>query len=293
MESGGLRTRGIIKQSEDNFPLITVITINFNNANALKETIESVINQTYQNIEYILIDGGSTDNSLEVIKQYEDRIDYWISEPDEGMFYAMNKGVDLSTGKWINLMNSSDKFCDDTVTEKIFISNKEYKDIIYGNTIYIIGESRIFCYPNINDIKKRYPFRHQSCFVEAHLMKKFKFNTKYKSADYDLFYRLYIYGCIFMYSDVTISECDVNDGYSVKHPVYFALEFIQIRSEKLNINTILYILYSGLNQIINNVFPQKLFSFIKKGTLEKKARRNEIALKNSANYPTHFELKNK
>lgn len=93
---GGLRTKGYFKQSLPDKPLITVITVVLNGEKHLEETIKSVINQTYDNVEYIIIDGGSTDGTLDIIKKYEDKIDYWVSEPDRGIYDAMNKGWSVS-----------------------------------------------------------------------------------------------------------------------------------------------------------------------------------------------------
>jgi len=100
-------------------PLITVVTVVRNGEKTLEETILNVTNQTYKNIEYIIVDGASTDGTLDIIKKYEDRIDYWISEPDKGIYDAMNKGIDLATGEWINFMNAGDVFCDYEVIKKI------------------------------------------------------------------------------------------------------------------------------------------------------------------------------
>ena len=91
-------------------PIVTVITIAYNCAASIEETMLSVLNQTYSNIEYIVIDGGSTDGTLDVISKYDHAIDYWISEPDRGIYDAINKGVRASTGQWLNCMNVKDAF---------------------------------------------------------------------------------------------------------------------------------------------------------------------------------------
>ena len=107
--AGGLRTRGLYK-AEGPEPIVTVITIAYNCAASIEETMLSVLNQTYSNIEYIVIDGGSTDGTLDVIHKYDHAIDYWISEPDRGIYDAINKGVRASTGQWLNCMNVKDAF---------------------------------------------------------------------------------------------------------------------------------------------------------------------------------------
>ena len=98
----------------------SIITINYNNRDGLERTIQSVINQTCQDFEYIIIDGGSTDGSVDVIKKYADRIDYWVSEPDKGIYNAMNKGILQAHGEYLNFMNSGDCFYNDEVLENIY-----------------------------------------------------------------------------------------------------------------------------------------------------------------------------
>ncbi len=109
---------------------ISVITINYNNRTGLEETIKSVIGQTYRNYEYIVIDGGSTDGSLEVIRKYAEHIDYWVSESDRGVYHAMNKGIAQATGEYLNFMNSGDSFYDENVLQAI--SETEEADILAG-----------------------------------------------------------------------------------------------------------------------------------------------------------------
>lgn len=96
----------------------SIITVNLNNANGLKETIDSIVNQTCCDYEYLIIDGGSTDDSLSIIKQYKDQIDYWVSEPDKGIFNAMNKGINVSHGDYLIFMNSGDCFNNGKVLEE-------------------------------------------------------------------------------------------------------------------------------------------------------------------------------
>jgi glycosyltransferase involved in cell wall biosynthesis len=109
----------------------SIITVNYNNKNGLRKTIESVINQTFQDFEYIIIDGGSTDGSIDVIKEYDARINYWISEPDGGIYQGMNKGIRRATGKYMNFMNSGDCFYNNEVLQHVF-DRQLISDIIVG-----------------------------------------------------------------------------------------------------------------------------------------------------------------
>jgi glycosyltransferase involved in cell wall biosynthesis len=139
---GGLRKRGIRKSSTLE-PLITVITVTYNSASSLEDTILSVLKQSYSNIEYIIIDGGSQDGTLDIIKKYDHAIDYWASEPDKGIYDAMNKGILLASGEWLNFLNAKDIFCEpgtiDSLAKGHFrgAPNFIYSDILltkYGTT---------------------------------------------------------------------------------------------------------------------------------------------------------------
>lgn len=113
---------------------LSIITINRNNAEGLRKTIESVVVQTFTDFEYIVIDGASTDESVEVIKQYEDKITYWVSEPDKGIYNAMNKGILKSHGEYLQFLNSGDYLVDENVLKKIF--DKDCcAGILYGDRI--------------------------------------------------------------------------------------------------------------------------------------------------------------
>lgn len=114
---GGLRIQGYFKKSLPDKPLITVITVVLNGEKHLEDTILSVLNQTYDNVEYIIIDGGSTDGTPGIIRQYEGQLDYWLSEKDEGIYDAMNKGLDKASGDFIVNINIGDLLLDVPVNE--------------------------------------------------------------------------------------------------------------------------------------------------------------------------------
>ena len=116
---------------------ISIITINYNNAARLRDTIASVVNQDYPHVEYVVIDGGSTDGSVDVIKSNSNSISYWISEKDTGVYNAMNKGIAVATGDYIIFLNSGDVFIDQQVVSKCCQEVKEsaQADILYGNIL--------------------------------------------------------------------------------------------------------------------------------------------------------------
>ena len=129
---GGLRTRGIFKHSSNIKPLISVITVVLNGEKYLEEAILSVVKQTYDNVEYIIIDGGSTDKTIDIIRKYEHLIDYWISEKDNGLYNAMNKGIALSRGEFIGFVGSDDYLHLDTLEKLAKVAKKQTIDFTVG-----------------------------------------------------------------------------------------------------------------------------------------------------------------
>lgn len=117
---GGTRLQGQPAARVAGLPVISVITVVYNGLSLIEKTIRSIVSQTYPNIEYIVIDGGSTDGTVEILKLYEDRISYWISEPDRGIYDAMNKGLAAATSDYVWFMNAGDLIYSDDTTEKIF-----------------------------------------------------------------------------------------------------------------------------------------------------------------------------
>ena len=120
-------------------PTFSIITITYNAADTLEETILSVISQTYHHIEYIIVDGASTDGTMEVVERYRNHINKMVSEPDKGLYDAMNKGIDMATGDYLVFLNAGDSFHADTTLQQMVhsIKSKELPDILYGNTAIV------------------------------------------------------------------------------------------------------------------------------------------------------------
>ena len=204
--SGGLRTLGCSKKSLDEKPLITIVTVVFNSYTYLEETIISVISQTYDNFEYIIIDGGSTDGTLDIIRKYEHTIDYWISEKDQGIYDAMNKSMSLITGEWVNFMNSGDMFFDKNVLQKIYLNLSG--DIVYGNHAIYINDKYKYVEINVKKYSsiRNIPCCHQSLFMKKSLLLKFPFDLNYHIAgDYDQFLKCQYNGANVKHIPMTVS----------------------------------------------------------------------------------------
>lgn len=118
-------------------PKISVITVVYNGEALIEKTIDSVINQSYNNIEYLIIDGQSKDKTVEIIKQYQSKISHWISEPDKGLYDAMNKGLDLATGDFVLFMNAGDYFYNEKVLENAFAKYDSETDVLYGEVMMV------------------------------------------------------------------------------------------------------------------------------------------------------------
>ena len=196
------------------WPKITIVTVVFNDKNTIEQTINSVLNQSYPNIEYIVIDGGSDDGTQNIITSYQDKLAHYSSEPDNGIYDAMNKGIRQASGAWINFMNAGDEFYNNDVIKDIFPLDGDV-DLVYGKNqcIYTYFD-RVNVPEPFNRLKYGMIFSHQSMFVKTALMKSEPFDLNFKiSADYNFIYHLHKNGGIFKEVDVIISKVKA-EGYS-------------------------------------------------------------------------------
>lgn len=174
----------------NNTPKISIITVVFNSEIYIEPTIKNILNQTFKNFEYIIIDGNSKDKTVDIIKAYEDKISIWISEPDKGLYDAMNKGLMHATGEYILFINSGDKLFNNTTLEDIFILPEA--DVYYGDTLIIntedqeLGLRRLRPPEKLNfkSFKKGMLVCHQSFIARKSLVPLFDLSFKYAS-DYD------------------------------------------------------------------------------------------------------------
>lgn len=194
---------------ENNLPKVTVVTVTYNAEKYLEETIKSVIAQDYPNIEYIIIDGASSDGTIDIIKKYKKYISYWISEPDNGIYYAMNKGIDIATGEWINFMNAGDSFSSNNILTLISKHFTFDYEMIYGGFNFIDQFNNLsYNQPlDLYYIWEKMPCCHQSIFIKTSIIKYYKYDTHYKiNSDLDLLLKIYTNKHKYKYIDIPFSN---------------------------------------------------------------------------------------
>jgi len=187
---------------------LSIITINYNNKKGLEQTFNSLFSQTYQDFEYVVIDGGSTDGSKELIEQYQDKIHYWVSEKDNGIYNAMNKGIVKATGEYLQFLNSGDWLVDQTILSKVF-EKPANEDIFYGNMNELLpnGKTKLAVPLSENELTManfntniRPTILHPSSFIKRKL---------FANGLYDENYRI-IADIKFFIEMIIIKNCSVN-----------------------------------------------------------------------------------
>jgi glycosyltransferase involved in cell wall biosynthesis len=254
-------------------PKITIVTINFNMGSELVGTIESVLGQDYANIEYVVIDGGSTDDSAEIIKRYP-RIDYWISEPDKGRYYAMNKGVQAATGDWIIFINSGDRFHDPSVVSDVFqAQNHSDTDLVYGHVLRRYpseGVQRVIPAQDLSTLPLRMPCSHQSLFVRRSLLLEHPFSSDLSiAADHDFMLRAKLAGSHFKKVERTISIFStggVSDRQRLEalRQIYAVLHRLGLLTWRLRITHATMVVRALFGARMKQIMPRPLTAWILK-----------------------------
>lgn len=201
-------------------PLVSVVTVVFNGKKVIERTLKNVLAQDYPNIEYIVVDGGSTDGTLDILNQYKSRLAYLCSEPDRGIYDAMNKGIAVASGDWINFMNAGDEFWSDDTVSKSAVQMLGDESVLYGGVeIYYPGFFRTEDAGNPDKLWRGMQFCHQSAFIRLPYHKVNQFNTVNKiAADLEFFHVAYLKGEKFKNLNQIVSRV-ITGGVSEKNRI--------------------------------------------------------------------------
>lgn len=215
------------------YPILSIITVNLNNRDGLKRTIDSVVCQTFTDYEWIVIDGGSTDGSRELIEQYQNHFAYWCSEPDKGIYNAMNKGIVHAKGEWLQFLNSGDLLFKDNILQQIF-SNQYYADVIYGDAIRYSPHNTIPWHVTKNislSFLMNYSICHQSSFFNKRVFINRFYDDSYKLAsDWALYLQLVLENAHFQYVPYYITFFE-NEGLTHSNGSLSSSEREQIKEK--------------------------------------------------------------
>lgn len=206
---------------------LSVITICYNEPN-LEQTCESIVNQTFQDFEWIVIDGGSNEETQKIWDKYKYRIDKFVSEKDNGIYDACNKGIELASGEYLNFMNAGDSFADIDVLEKVFNQKRKFKDVLYGNEYWIQNDNskKLHVMPSKIklDLLINSTIRHQSSFIKRELFIKYGlYSEKYRIvSDWEKWIVFFKNRVSFEYLPFVIanydaSGCSFSENFNVIH----------------------------------------------------------------------------
>ena len=201
---------------------VTVVTVTYNCAGIVEETIKSVIGQDYDNLEYIIIDGASSDGTWDIVNRYADRITYMVSEPDKGIYDAMNKGIDAATGRWINFMNAGDVFASNTVLSEVFAEPiGDDVGFMFGKSGGITSKGyrtppeKLTPFYESKDKFHNMGFNHQAAFARTDIAKRLHFDLSFRTcADYNMMASIVKAGYRGEYRDVTVAINEGREGFS-------------------------------------------------------------------------------
>lgn len=249
---------------------ISVITVVYNDVGHIRKTMESFFSQTWEDKEYIVIDGGSTDGTAEIIREYSDCLAYWCSEPDGGIYEAMNKGVKHASGDWINILNSGDKYISNKALEDVFKAvGKTDADVIFCNSVEVHPKFKYnrFADDDISRLDYIPTFRHGSSFIKASVHKCHLYDISKKESlgyalDWEMLHRLYKEGRTFIKADVFLEEY-LLDGVSNKPYKNLWYNYKITANSVFDIKRLLFMFVNILNVLkVNCPITEFAYSFI-------------------------------
>lgn len=223
-------------------PTVSIVTICYNAAQVIEKTICSVLAQTYTDYEYVFVDGASKDETVSIIEAYREQFEekgvpYRVtSEPDQGIYDAMNKGAMRSDGEWVIMLNAGDVLVNQNVLQNVFGDKTYTEDVVYGNTVLQECCNDVMLYKlvparSLESLNTGMVFCHQSVFVRGDTLRKYLFDTSFKIvADYDLFVRLLLDGVQFKHIETYISVFD-GSGVSMANPIDTLREYTAVREK--------------------------------------------------------------
>lgn len=252
---GGLRVRGLCRTRNDHKPTVSIVTVVRNNVLTLERNIQSVLNQTYGNIEQIIVDGGSTDGTLDILRRYDDAVDYWISEPDKNIYEAMNKGLWAATGEWVNFLNSDDFYASPYVLASTFDSSKalESLDLIFGDA-FIVSRRRGSYFPSRfwSKLLVGNTVHHQAAFYKRALFNDFQYDESFRIlGDYELNLMLFLRGSKTLKLSRVMAICE-EGGISRQVRLAIYTEEMRIRRRHLGVRKSLVFDFLALVRYVKN-----------------------------------------
>jgi glycosyltransferase involved in cell wall biosynthesis len=214
--------------------IVSVITASRNAQLSIAATIDSVIAQTFHGVEHIVVDGASTDGTVDVLRRYDEKIALWTSESDQGVYDAMNKGIALAAGEWIYFLGADDQLHDSNVLGCLFSHPEELKDVdvLFGDVMY--DDGRIFRSRMGLSMLIRNSIHHQGAFYRRKLFESFRYSTQHAAvADYELNLRLYQSGGRFLRRDLIVARCGAR-GLSDKPCLRNYVQEIKLRRRSIS-----------------------------------------------------------
>lgn len=249
---------------------LSIITVNLNNKSGLQKTIDSVVSQTFKDFEWIVIDGGSTDGSKELIEQYVDHFSYWVSEPDKGIYNAMNKGIKVAKGEYLQFLNSGDWLCDETALERCF-SHGFTADIAYGDIFFCDGKDRNeYHYPQYLSFRLLYKasIGHPASFIKKDVLQNVLYDEGLKIvSDWKFFVIQALRNGSFEYIGETVSCFDIK-GISSLNKELESMERAKVIQQYVP-NAILadYKYMDEMEFLLNSYHVRKVLEYGSKGKL--------------------------